>query len=85
MTNSWRCLAMWYSAFSLRSPIATAFFISLGSSTFNSCSSTEISSCSFFLICSGMCCELTEPKHLSMRKLRRGPGTGHEGGYAQPL
>ena len=29
-TNSCRCLAMWYSAFSLRSPMATAFFSSFG-------------------------------------------------------
>src|SRR5271170_6508566 len=51
-TNSWRCLAMWYSAFSLRSPRAAAFLISLGSSWTSSCSSAFISSCSFLLICS---------------------------------
>src|SRR5216117_1986814 len=54
LTNSWRCLAMWYSAFSLRSPRATAFLSSLGSSWLNSCSRTLISSCNFFLMCSGM-------------------------------
>src|SRR5579871_3096665 len=50
LTNSWRCLAMWYSAFSLRSPRAAAFLISFGSSWINSCSSALISSCSFRLI-----------------------------------
>src|SRR5579864_5447122 len=51
-TNSWRCFAMWYSAFSLRSPSATAFFSSLGSSWLSSCSRVLISSWSFFLSCS---------------------------------
>src|ERR1700733_11837428 len=45
---------MWYSAFSDRSPIATAFLISAGSSWASSCSRTLISSRSFFLMCSGI-------------------------------
>src|SRR5258708_18667034 len=54
LTNSCRCLAMWYSAFSVRSPSAAAFLISLGSSWISSCSSASISSCSFRLIASVM-------------------------------
>ena len=53
-TNSWRCLAMWYSAFSLRSPSAAAFLISFGSSWASSCSRALISSSNFFFTCSGM-------------------------------
>ena len=60
LTNSWRCLAEWYSAFSERSPRATAFLISAGSSVVSSYSSCLISSVSFWmtwvgmLICSAM-------------------------------
>src|SRR5438270_1217954 len=50
LTNSCLCLAMWYSAFSLRSPSAAAFLISFGSSWINSCSRVLISSCNFRLI-----------------------------------
>src|SRR5580698_6007319 len=53
-TKTCRCLAMWYSAFSERSPRATAFLISAGSSWLSSCSRTAISSRSFFLMCSGI-------------------------------
>src|SRR5947207_272870 len=53
-TYSWRCLAMWYSAFSLRSPSAAAFLISFGSSWASSCSRALISSSNFFFTCSGM-------------------------------
>src|ERR1700744_2595247 len=59
LTNSWRCLAMWYSAFSLRSPSAAAFLISCGSSCWSSCSICRISSSNFFLMCSGMAISVT--------------------------
>src|SRR5437016_3441407 len=49
LTNPCRSLAAWYSAFSLRSPWALAFRISLGSSLRSSYSSAIISSCNFFL------------------------------------
>src|SRR5580704_14091097 len=49
-TNDWRSLAYLYSAFSERSPWARATLISLGSSSWSSCSRAAISSFSFFLI-----------------------------------
>src|SRR6202041_1277322 len=54
LTKTWRCLAMWYSAFSLRSPSATAFLISAGSSVVSSCSNNLISSASLFFTSSGI-------------------------------
>src|SRR3984957_10720431 len=49
-TNDWRSLAYLYSAFSDRSPCARATLISLGSSSWSSCSSAAISAFSFFFI-----------------------------------
>src|ERR1700732_5000703 len=49
-TNDWRSLAYLYSAFSERSPCSRATLISLGSSSWSSCSSAAISAFSFFFI-----------------------------------
>src|SRR5580704_2791375 len=49
-TNDWRSLAYLYSAFSERSPWARATLISLGNSSWSSCSRAAISAFSFFLI-----------------------------------
>src|SRR5580704_17638269 len=49
-TYPWRSFAYLYSAFSERSPCARATLISLGSSSWSSCSSAAISAFSFFFI-----------------------------------
>src|SRR5271168_3544137 len=68
---------MWYSAFSLRSPSATAFLISAGNSVVSSCSSNLISSASLFFTSSGIgafrtilvvCAQMLAPQRVEVKE-----------------